>query len=67
MKFQFYVFSLSTEELPLYRRESNMQGCLEFPILVYLTTYLTALMKKVSCSVPDSPTGEEDANIPLTI
>ena len=31
-----------------YRRESNMQGCLDFPSLVDLTIYVMALMKKVS-------------------
>ena len=51
MKFQIYVFSSSTEELPCYTRESNMQGCLEFPSLVYLTMYLFDLNEEVSLSL----------------
>ena len=37
MKIWISVFSSSTEELPCYTMEYNMQGCLEFPILVDLT------------------------------
>ena len=48
MKFRIYVFSSSTKELPCYTRESNMQGCLEFPRLVDLTMYLFDLNEVVS-------------------
>ena len=51
MKFQFFVFSSSTEELPFYMRESNIQGCLEFPSLVDLTIYLFNLNEEVSLSL----------------
>ena len=51
MKFQIYVFSSSTEELPCYMRESNMQGCLELPSLVDLTIYLLDLNEEVSLSL----------------
>ena len=43
MKSQNICISSSTKELPCYMRESNMQGCLEFPSLVDLTTYLIGL------------------------
>ena len=39
------IFSSSTKEPPRNTRESNMQGCLEFPSLVDPTTYLMNLMK----------------------
>ena len=51
MKFLIYVFSSSTKELPCYTRESNMQVCLEFPSLVYLTIYLFDLNEEVSLSL----------------
>ena len=51
MKFQVSVFSSSTEILPRYMRESNMQGCLEFPSLVDLTMYLYELNEEVSLSL----------------
>ena len=51
MKFQIYVFSSNTEELPCYMRESNMQGCLELSSLVDLTIYPFDLNKEVSLSL----------------
>ena len=51
MKFRIYVFSSSTKEIPCYMRESNMQGCLEFPSLIDLTFYLLDLNKEVSLSL----------------
>ena len=51
MQFRFSVFSSCTEELPCYIRESNMQGCLELPRLVYLTIYLFYLNEEVSLSL----------------
>ena len=43
-----FVFSSSTEELPCYTRESNMQRFLELPRLVDLTIYLLDLNEEVS-------------------
>ena len=51
MKFPISVFLLSTEELPHYTRESNMQGCLELPSLVDPTIYLFDLNEEVSLSL----------------
>ena len=51
MKFQIYVFSSSTKELPCYMREFNMQGCLKFHILVDLTIYLLDLNEEVALSL----------------
>ena len=51
MKFQIYVFSSSTEELPRYMRELNMKGCLEFPSLVDVSIYLLDLNEEVSLSL----------------
>ena len=51
MKFRISIFSSSTEELPCYTKESNMQGCLEFPSLVELTIYLLDLNEEVSLSL----------------
>ena len=51
MKFRSSIFSSSTEELPRYTREYNMQGCLDFPTLVDLTIYLLDLNEEVSLSL----------------
>ena len=51
MKFWIFVFSSITEELPCYTRESDIQGCLEFPRMVDLTIYLFDLNEEVSLSL----------------